>query len=310
MSEAPRQAIIFDDNMVLPFQVGERAVRGHVVRLGGTIDEILSVHEFPDAAKVLVGEAACLVTMMGASLKFDGKLIFQAQGDGEVSTLVADYTAGGALRATASVKSDRITATGLALLGKGHVVMTVDQGPEMERYQGVTPLEGETLATAAISYFDQSEQIPTAIKLAVGRLSVPGEPDQWRAGGIMTQFVPGEGGERERGEELLMGEDDQELWDRSAAFVGTVQDDELLDPSVSAETLLYRLFHEDGVRIFDAEAVRAQCSCNGDKIAAVLGRYSEDELQDMVEGRAIKVTCEFCRKDFHFSPQGEPIEAS
>ncbi len=294
------------DNAIFPFQVGETAVRGHVVRLSGVIDEILQAHQFPDMVSSLVGEAASLATMMGAALKFDGKLIFQAQGDGPVSMLVADYTAGGALRATANLRDGDISQTGIALLGEGHIVMTIDHGADMERYQGVTPIEGADLAEAAIAYFAQSEQIPTVVRLAVGRLSTPGEPDRWRAGGIMAQFVPGEGGTRERGEEILQSEEDRDVWARVAAFVGTAKDDELLDPAISAETLLYRLFHEDGVRAFAPQPVRAECGCNGEKIAAVLSRYSEDELHDMVEAGAIKVVCEFCRKGYHFTPQGEP----
>ncbi len=306
MTEKPSE-ILADDNAILPFQISDTAVRGHVVRLSGAIDEILNAHQFPDAVSVLLGEAACLVAMMGASLKFDGKLIFQAQGDGQAPMVVADYTAGGALRGTATLQSGEITGSGISLFGKGHIVMTIDQGPDMERYQGVTPIEGSSLAEAAISYFDQSEQIPTMVKLAVGRLSSPGEPDRWRAGGIMAQFVPGEGGTRERGEEMLMSEDDQDVWTRAAAFVQTTEDDELLDPSISTETLLYRLFHEDGVRVFDALPVHAECSCNGEKIAAVLGRYSQEDLHDMVENDAIRVTCEFCRKDYLFAPNGERL---
>ena len=294
-----------DDDFVLPFQVGETAVRGRVVRLAGSIDEILSRHDFSRAPSALIGEAASLVAMMGAALKFDGKLIFQAQGDGPVPMIVADYAAGGAIRATAKVASDPGDAAGTALIGDGHIVMTIDQGPEMERYQGVTPLDGARLEEAAVSYFQQSEQIPTAVRLAVGRLSAPGEPERWRAGGIMAQFMAAEGGERERGEEVLMSAEGQESWDRAAAFLASTEDDELLDPSVSAETLLYRLFHEDGVRVFDRQPVRADCSCNSDKIAAVLGRYDKAELADMVEDGAIKVTCEFCRRDYHFTPEGQ-----
>lgn len=301
------------DDTVLPFQVGETAVRGRVVRLAGALDEILQAHQFPDEISELVGEAACLVAMMGAALKFDGKLTFQAQGDGPVSLVVADYVAGGALRATAThLGADGVTGkTGAgALLGKGHIAMTIDQGPEMERYQGVTPIEGATLGAAAVSYFDQSEQIPTVVKLAVGRLSSPGKPEMWRAGGVMVQFMPGEGGVRERGEEVIMKDVDQDVWDRTAAFVETVQADELLDPAISPQTLLYRLFHEDGVRVYDPQPVRAVCSCNGETIAAVLGRYSQEELKEMVEDDLIKVTCEFCRKDYRFSPSGEMLEGA
>ncbi len=296
------------DDAILPFQVGEAAVRGRIVRLGGALDSILSAHQFPDAVSELMGEALCLVAMMGAALKFDGKLIFQAQGDGPVSLVVADYSAGGALRATAKYDADMVgnapTGPAGALLGKGHLAMTVDQGPDMERYQGITALTENSLAAAAVSYFDQSEQIPTVVKLAVGNLSVPGQDPVWRAGGMIVQFMPGEGGVRERGEEIIMSDGDRDIWERAVAFMQTIKADELLDPEISAQTLLYRLFHEDGVRIYDPQLVRADCSCNGDKVAAVLARYSEAELTDMVEDGAISVSCEFCRKNYRFNRQG------
>ncbi|MEM8772037.1 MAG: Hsp33 family molecular chaperone [Pseudomonadota bacterium] len=299
------------DDFVLPFRVGESAVRGRVVRLSGVIDDILSRHPLSDPVLALIGQAACLVSMMGASLKFDGKLIFQAQGDGPVSLLVADFAASGALRAMAKETGEPVgKLSNAALLGKGHVVLTIDQGPDMERYQGITPLDGATLSEAAVSYFDQSEQIPTAIRLAVGKIASPGEPERWRAGGIMAQFVPGEGGVRERGEEVIMAPLDQEAWARAEAFVQSTQDDELLDPAISAETLLYRLFHEDGVRVYDQQPVRAECSCTGEKIEAVLSRYSEEELADMVEDGAITVTCEFCRRDYLFDRRGARISSA
>lgn len=301
------------DDAITPFQVADTAVRGRVVRLAGAIDEILSSHNLPEAASELLGEAVALVAMMGASLKFDGKLIFQAQGDGPSPLLVADYSAGGAIRATAKTTGAELPPsqpkpTLGALLGKGSIVMTIDQGADMDRYQGVTPIEGETLAEAAIAYFDQSEQIPTVIKLAVGRIQAPGEEETWRAGGLMAQFVPGEGGTRARGEAALQTAEDQETWDRAAAFVETTQADELLDPSISAETLLYRLFNQDGVRVFEPQRLRAECSCNRDKISAVLSRYTEEDLSDMVEDGAITVTCEFCRKAYSFTPDGAPAE--
>ena len=300
------------DDAVLPFQVGDSAVRGRVVRLAGTIDDILTPHDYPDAVSELLGEAVCLVAMMGSALKFDGKLIFQAQGDGPVPMIVADYVAGGALRGMAKAAPDLpAEARGIAALtGKGHIAMTIDQGPDMERYQAVTPIEGEALSDAAVAYFDQSEQIPTVIRLAVGRIAEPGAGERWRAGGVMAQFVPGEGGARERGEDVIMGAFDREIWERSAAFVETVQADELLDPAISPERLLYRLFHEDGARVFDAQPVHHDCGCNSGKIAAVLERYGEEELRDMVEDGAITVTCEFCRKAYQFTPSGRPADAA
>jgi len=298
------------DDFILPFQIADTAVRGRIVRLGASIDTILSAHGFDDAVQELLGEAVALVSMMGASLKFDGKLIFQAQGQGPVSLVVADYCAGGALRATAKHGPINGARGAKALLGDGTIVLTIDQGPDMDRYQGVTPLEGESLADAAAAYFMQSEQIPTVVVLAVGRISTPGGGQHWRAGGLMAQFVPHEGGARERGEAALMTLDERDIWERTAAFAETLQPDELLDPSITAETALYRLFHEDGVRVFEPQPVRAECSCNAEKIAAVLTRYERDDLEEMVEDGAITVTCEFCRKDYRFSPDGELLPAA
>lgn len=293
------------DDIILPFQVGDTAVRGRVVRLGPAIDRILRTHPFPPAVKELLGEAAALTALMGSALKFDGKLIFQAQGSGPVPLVVADYSAAGALRATAKVAGEIGPARGLAaLLGAGHVALTIDQGPDMERYQGVTPIEGDSLAAAAVSYFDQSEQIPTAVKLAVGRVYRPGEGEVWRAGGVIAQFMPGEGGVRERGEAALKGPEDRETWERAAMLLETTQADELLDPDLSPETLLYRLYHEDGARVFEAKPVRAECACNADKIAAVLARYAPAELETMLEDGFIRASCEFCRTEYLFDREG------
>ncbi|MEO1014083.1 MAG: Hsp33 family molecular chaperone HslO [Pseudomonadota bacterium] len=300
------------DDRVTPFQVADTAVRGRVVRLAGSIDEILSAHAFPTGVSELVGAAAAFVAAMGASLKFDGKLILQVSGDGPLPMVLADYSAGGALRATAGApKEDVSEARGLRpLVGEGHMMMTIDQGPDMERYQGVTPIDGASFADAAIGYFNQSEQIPTAARFAVGRLSRPGEPDRWRAGGIVAQFVPAEGGGRERGEAALLSEADLETWERAAAFVGSAQADELIDPDLSTNDLLYRLFHEDGVRVFDPTPVRAACSCNPGKIEAVLERYSADELAEMaLEDGTIEVICEFCRTPYRFGVDGRELKA-
>lgn len=292
------------DDFILPFQVGDGAVRGRIVRLGAAVDAILKPHGFTDAASELLGEAVALATLMGSSLKFDGKLIFQAQGDGDVRMLVADYVSDGAIRATASVAGAAGTRGLSSLIGKGHLAITVDQGPDMERYQGVTPIEGKTLEEAAIGYFDQSEQIPTAVKLAVGKVRRPGGGEEWRAGGVIVQFMPGDGGVRERGEAVLKSGDDEEAWNRASAFLNTTQADELLDPGLRAEDLLYRLFHEDGVRVFEPRPLAARCSCNAGKIAAVLSRYSPEDLSEMAEDGRIKVSCEFCRRDYWFDANG------
>jgi molecular chaperone Hsp33 len=300
--------ITYNDDTILPFQVGDTSVRGRVVRLGPTVNEILSRHAFPEPLSMLLGEAAALVAMLGASLKFDGKLILQAQGDGPVSMMVADYTAGGALRATASFPDGNEETIAKAqgpelhyLLAKGHMVMTIDQGPEMERYQGVVQLEGPDLATATVNYFKQSEQIPTAVKLAVGKFSLPGEEPQWRAGGIMIQFMPGEGGTRERGEAELRRSEDEETWNNAEALLSTAKPDELLDPSLAPDELLYRLYHENGVRVFDPLPAHFECTCSREKIQNVLDRYKQEDLQDMAgEDGRIEVSCDFCREPYIF----------
>ena len=295
------------DDTVIPFQVGEAAVRGRVVRLGAAVDDILSRHDFPDPLSQLLGQAAALVAMLGTALKFDGKLILQAQGDGPVGMIVADYTAGGALRATATIAEGARDAVANAqgaelhyLLRKGHMVMTIDQGADMERYQGVTPLDGPTLSKATISYFAQSEQIPTAVELAVGRVQGADGVERWRAGGIMVQFVPGEGGTRERGEEVLMAEEDREAWNRAAILMETVKPDELLDPTITPEQLLLRLFHEDGVRVFEARPAHFGCTCSREKVAGVLAQYTRADIEDMIEDGAVEVSCDFCRQEYRF----------
>jgi len=306
LDEAPRSGAQQDD-IVIPFQVGETAVRGRLVRLGPAVDELLSRHDFPMPVKQLVGEAAALVAMLGAALKFEGKLILQAQGDGPLSMIVADYTVGGALRATAKLQDGHADIAAKAqgpelhfLLRKGHMVMTIDQGADMERYQGVVPLDGPTLSKATVSYFAQSEQIPTAIELAVGRVTDADGNESWRAGGIMAQFMAAEGGNRERGEDVLMEADDREAWNRAAVLLETVKPDELLDPTVTPQQLLYRLYHEDGVRVFDPSTAHFSCTCTREKIASVLSQYSREELDDMIEDGAIDVSCDFCSTKYRF----------
>lgn len=296
------------DDFILPFQVGDGSVRGRIVKLGPAIDAILRPHTFNDAASELLGEAAVIAALMGSSLKFDGKLIFQAQGDGDIRMLVADYASCGALRATASIVGAAASRGLGALMGDGHLAITVDQGPDMERYQGVTPIEGRSLEEAAVGYFDQSEQIPTGVRLAVGKIIRPGAGEAWRAGGVIVQFMPGEGGARERGEAALQTLEDEEAWNRAASFLGTTRDDELLDPALSAENLLYRLFHEDGVRVFERKPLIARCSCNSDKIAAVLSRYPADDLAEISDHGRIKVSCEFCRRDYYFDADGSEMK--
>jgi len=309
---AAADPVFAGDDVVIPFKVGDAPVRGRLARLGGAVDDVLSRQDLPLPVAQLVGEATALVAMLGSALKFEGRLTLQAQGDGPVAMLVADYVHGGGVRATAKIAEGREAEVSGApadasieiLLGKGHLALTIDQGPDMERYQGVVPAEGVSLAEAARGYFDQSEQIPTVVRLAVGRVSRPGEGDVWRAGGVMVQFIPGEGGDRERGEEVVMAEEDADAWTRASMILETTTADELLDPALASEALLYRLYHEDGVRVFDASKTAFFCACSRDKVAAVFARYPAEEIAALAEDGVVRATCDFCKTEYAFDADG------
>jgi molecular chaperone Hsp33 len=281
------------DDFVAPFAIEEQPVRGRIARLGPAIDQILTRHDYPEPVANLLGEACALAALVGSSLKFEGRLIVQAQGSGPVAYVVADYDTNGALRGYCRFDADRVAAASSGfvrpgartLLGDGVFIMTVDPGPGMERYQGVTPIEGETLALCAESYFAQSEQVPTRVRLAVGQVDA-GEGVHWRAGGMLLQNV---------------AEDDargstEDAWTRAEAFFETVGEDELIDPTVSAQTLLWRLFHEDGVRLFPATTLSGFCRCNEERVIGMLMAFPPEERADMAQDGRIEVTCEYCSR--------------
>ena len=309
------------DDTVQPFAVAALDVRGRVVRLGPAIDDILTRHDYPPPIAKLLGEAIVLTALLGSALKFRGKFILQTQTDGPVRMLVVDYASPGRLRACARFDQDRVAkaiaagdASAAVLMGKGHLAMTIDQGPEMSRYQGLVAIEGGGLEEAAHEYFRRSEQIPTRIRLAVaeefnrngGRVR-----HHWRAGGILGQFLP-KSPERMRQADLdpgnapegtaphVMPEDD--AWVEGRSLISTVQDIELIDPDMSSERLLYRLFHERGVRVFKSVALKSQCSCSRTGVAAMLRSFSADDRAHMVENGVISVTCEFCNSKYVFEP--------
>ena len=289
------------DNLAAAFQIEGWPVRGRLVRLGAAIDEILSAHAYPAPVAALLGEACALAALVGSSLKFEGRLILQAQGDGPVAFVVADYDTAGTLRGYCRFDAERVAELSKetarpgakALLGEGLFIMTLDQGPDRDRHQGVTPVEGETLALCAEHYFAQSEQVPTRIHLAVGELA-NAEGRSWRAGGAMIQLIAGD---ETRGST-------EEVWDRSRALFQTLADDELLDPTITPETLLFRLFHEDGVRLEDPRALQAVCRCSKDRIGTVLSSFSPEERDEMVEPDGkIRVTCEYCATVYELEPE-------
>ncbi len=289
------------DNIAAAFQIEGWPVRGRLVRLGETIDAILSAHAYPEPVAALLGEACALAALIGSSLKFEGRLIVQAQGDGPVRYVVADYDTQGHLRGYCRFDEAEVAAVSQGfsrpgartLLGEGLFVMTLDRGPDFERTQGITPIEGESLSLAAEHYFQQSEQIPTRVRLAVGSVTSD-RGTAWRAGGALIQLIAGDAA---RGST-------EDVWDRSRALFQTLGDDELIDPTVSPETLLFRLFHEDGVRLEDPRALQAVCRCSKDRIGTVLASFAPEEREEMVEPDGkIRVTCEYCATVYELEPE-------
>ena len=291
------------DDLILPFQADQAEVVGRLVKLGPTVDTILSRHDYPEPVSQLLGQAAALTALLGAALKFEGKFILQASTDGPVDLLVADYQVPGGLRGYARFSPERLAALPPdgRLLGEGQLAMTIDRGVETERYQGVVPLEGETLTEAADTYFRQSEQLPTFIRLAVARHYRAGSgsrPWTWRAGGLLVQKLTREGGRVTTSEAALEEED----WTRARALAETVEDHELLDPMLPPDRLLYRLFHEEQVRAYRAIPLESYCSCSRERVDELLRRFSAEDLAEMVVDGEVRVTCEFCNSRYHFDP--------
>lgn len=328
MPEAQRKLGEFGfagDDHVVPFQVEALDARGRVVQLGPVVDQILNRHDYPEPVARLLAEAMALAVLLGTSLKFEGKFILQTRSDGPVEMLVADFATPRSLRAYASFDAERVAeaeAAGRAspaeLLGAGVLALTVDQGRHMQRYQGIVQLDGTSLEDAARSYFRQSEQLPTEVRLAVARQLVPGDGarEHWRAGGLLAQFLP-EAPERMRLPDLPGGDGDEDdghdptddAWREVRALLETIEPDELLDPTVGAERLLYRLFHERGVRVFEGTAVLDECSCSRERIRSILDGFSAEEIADSIEEGRIRVSCEFCSTEYVFDPAEFPSGA-
>lgn len=307
------------DDVVLPFAVEPLDLRGRLVRLGPAVDDILVRHDYPPPVARLLAEASALTVLLGAALNQEGRFQLQTRSDGVVDMIVVDFDSPDRLRAFARFDAARLAeaeaqgkVAGADLLGRGHLGFTIEPGGAATRYQGVVALAGEGLERAAHDYFERSEQIPTVVRLAVGQI-VTGEGAHWRAGGLIVQFLP-ESEDRRRQADLHPGDapegtpahvvDEDEAWTEGRALAGTVEDHELIDPSLSGERLLYRLFHERGVRVFAAQPVRDQCRCSTDGIRTMLRRFTPQERADMVgdDGR-IGVTCEFCSTKREFDPK-------
>lgn len=272
------------DDLALPFAIEGKQARGRIVRLGATAQRVIDGHGYRGDAARLAGEALTIVSLLGSALKFEGTLTLQTRGEGRARMVVADFATPGQVRSFVSVEEN--AEPDAPLLGEGSFALTIDPAEGQNRYQGIVELHG-SLSEAALLYFQQSEQIPTKLKIAVGQVQTGGAPS-WRAGGILLQRVAGEGG-------LQPAEANDDDWVRFGALLDTVGADELLDPTLAGEDLLYRLFNEDGVRVFEPQPIRFQCRCSAERVANVLDAYSVEELEDLKlpDGR-IEAKCEFC----------------
>jgi molecular chaperone Hsp33 len=309
------------DDAVVPFTLEKLDTRGRALHLGPALDTILSRHNYPAPVARLLGEAVVLTALIGSSLKFQGRLIMQTQTDGPVNLIVVDFEAPDGIRGYARFDHDMVLKAAeqgqtspAALLGKGHLAMTIDQGPHTERYQGIVALDGSTLEEVAHTYFLQSEQIPTQVRIAVAEMTTRGDHRaRWRAGGLLIQHLPEHGigrvadlpgdGNFDNPATADVNFKEADGWNEARAMLATVSDLELADPEVSPERLLFRLYHETGVRVFPAHPVEERCTCSADRIEDMLATsFSQEDREEMSVNGEIEVVCEFCSAAYRFNP--------
>jgi len=299
------------DDLVQPFQIDASGLRGRLVRLGPVLDEILTRHDYPEPVALMLGEAIALAAALAGALKYDGVFTLQTRGDGPIRLLVADVTSAGALRGYAQYDAEKLAKTVAAvaggtagigdsvprLLGAGHLAFTVDQGEHTDRYQGIVELQGATLAECAHHYFRQSEQVEAGLKVAVARLPDDDGTARWRGGSLMIQRLPPEGdaGKRDAAEDG---------WRRAVILMSSSTSRELVDPDLAPEALLFRLFHEDGVRAYRRHDLAARCRCSRERVETVLRMMPAEELATMKVDGHIVVTCQFCSAVYDFD-EGE-----
>jgi len=316
------------DDTVLPFQLDNSDIRGRVARLDGVLDNVLRQHNYPPVIEALVAEAAVLTALIGQSVKLRWKLSLQIRGKGPARLIATDYYGPSEegeparIRAYASYDAERLDldAAPFSQIGEGYFAVMIDQGQDMTPYQGFTPIAGGSLSDCAQTYFAQSEQIPTRFALTFGRSQMPGDAARWRAGGVMLQHMPAVGGsvaaEQGSGEGGLLDHTDilagaeAENWTRANALLDTVEEIELIGPSVAPTDLLVRLFHEEGPRVFDAQTMKFGCSCGPEKVVQAMSIYSAKDIAHMTTAEGVVTAdCQFCGKHYEFDPKTLGFEA-
>ena len=316
------------DDTVLPFQLDASDIRGRVARLDGVLEQVLKQHDYPPLIEGLVAEMALLTALIGQTVKLRWKLSLQVRGSGPARLIATDYygpTEDGQparIRAYASYDAERLdeNADPFSQIGQGYFAILIDQGQGMTPYQGITPIAGGSLSSCAQTYFAQSEQIPTRFALSYGLSQLPGQGSHWRAGGVMLQHMPkasphvsGEGGSGEGGlleAADILDADEGENWNRANLLLDTVEDLELIGPTVAPTDLLVRLFHQEQPRVYDAQAVKFGCSCSEDKVRQSLSIYSAKEIRTMVTDEGtVTADCQFCGSHYVFDPDTLGFEA-
>lgn len=294
-----------ESDIIQPFQIEGVGVRGRLVRLSAVADEILRRHDYPDVVARQLAEMMALSAVLAAALKYEGIFTLQTKGDGPLGLMVVDLTSAGAMRGYAQFDAEAIAALTAEqqslphLLGSGYLAFTVDQGDYTDRYQGIVELTGGSLGESIHHYFRQSEQMQAGFKLAAAKVD-----GHWRSGALMLQRLPvAEGGE-------IAGDIAEDAWRRVFALMASCTDQELTDSQLPVADLLFRLFHEDGVRVFTRQGVEAKCRCSRDRVDNVLHSLAPGELDDMWVDGEIVVTCEFCNTRYVFTPKDIAPQAS
>lgn len=304
-------------NIVRPFQLETSSLRGRLVRFDDVLNEILNAHDYPEAVGKLLAETITLCALLASMLKYEGIFTLQTKGDGPISMLLADFTSDGAIRGCATFDKDRVAVVTkqlaafskevgegsdnhlAQLLGKGYIAFTVDQKDQAERYQGIVELKGKSLVNCVQHYFAQSEQIDTGIKMAAGK-----RDDKWRSGGIMLQHMPEDGGNK--GVKLPSSNLDEDDWRRAMVLLQSCSEDELLSPELHGHDILTRLFHEEGVRVYEPLQLRHECRCSEDRVKNIVLMMGEEDRTEMIEDGAYRLTCEFCSKTYVIHPKEIP----
>ena len=309
------------NDTVLPFQLDATDTRGRVARLDGVLSGILKQHDYPPSVEALVSEMALLTALIGQTIKLRWKLSLQVQTDGPVRMIATDYYGpeedGGPakIRAYASFDRDRVDPDGIPFdqIGNGYFAVMVDQGTGMMPYKGITQLGTTSIAAAAQDYFAQSEQLPTRFALTFGKSIEAGGEEHWRAGGVMIQHMPeasplmasnkDDGDQETLTAPAMVSGDAEENWNRVNILLDSVEDLELIGPSVSSTELLLRLFHQEAPRVFDAQPVQFGCTCSEDRVRNSLSIYSAKDIETMTtEAGRVTADCQFCGAHYDLDP--------